>query len=283
MILPPNSYNPGLCRFQNRLLLSYRHHDRADWRTSLGMCELDNRLSPISCKPILPPDEHKDKSLEDARLFIHQDKLWLSFTISLWPATVFRSVVGFGELLEADASWTVNKCIIHTHGKNNFTSLEKNHLFFSSGETLYCLYLTDEKEQTILRLDGEKVVEVIKSKALPCPRGAPIHGGAICDGENGNLLHFYNTHTAHKDRSLDRYIVGVAELSGVSPFDVLRISKRPLLVGEEGACLDKNPRYKPNVCFVCGVIKEAGEYWVSFGVNDNNCAIAKFKPTQLHL
>lgn len=132
-MIPPNSYNPSIVQFQNRLLLSFRIHDRnGDWRTSLRIAELDASLNAISVKPFLPPPELKDNSHEDARLWIHQSKLWISWTVSLWPATEFRAIVGYGQLLESSEAWTIGKFYIPDFGRNDFTACEKNWVFFEA-------------------------------------------------------------------------------------------------------------------------------------------------------
>jgi predicted GH43/DUF377 family glycosyl hydrolase len=283
-VIPIRSYNPSLCQYQGRVLISYRHHSRNDWRTELGIAELDAALKPIANKPLVPPDEFKMQSLEDLRFCFFAGKPYASFTVSQYPAIEFRAIIVYGELVETDAAWTIPKFFIPAFGKNDFTGTEKNWLFWEHQGKLFCLYLTNDNEQIILELDGARVEASHKSKALPCPWGTPIHGGAICEGENGNLLHFWNSHTAHRDRSLDRYLVGVAELSGVPPFDMVRISKRPILVGEEGACLDRNPHYKNNVCFVCGAMKTGENEWiVSFGRNDAQACLVKLRANDLKL
>jgi len=282
-MIAPHAYNPSIIRFQNRLLLSYRLHDRGDWRTNLAIAELDASLNAISVKPFQPPAELKDNSHEDARLFLHQNKLWLSWTVSQWPATEFRSLVGYGPLAETDAGWTVEKFYIPNYGKNDFTAIEKNFVFWPRNDRLYCLYLTHGNQQTILVLDGARVEEVITSKALACPWGNAIHGGAICEGQNGNLVHFYNTHSTHKDRNLDRYQIGVAELAPLPPFDMVRIGRKPVLRGEEGVNLDGNPRFKANVVFVCGAIREPDGYIIAFGNNDADCRIVKLQEKDLQL
>lgn len=246
------------------------------------MAELDEKLKPVSIKPIIPPNELKDNSWEDARLFTHLGKLWLSATISAYPATDFKAVCGYGALVEERESWRIKSFVIPSYGSNDFSAIEKNFVFFSQRETLYCIYGVIGNEQIVLQLEGGKVEEVYRSPSLQWPWG-PIHGGAVCEAGNGSLYHFFNSHTEHKDRTLDRYRIAVAEIDGVAPFDMQRISQRPIIVGEEGACLDKNPRFKPNVCFACGAIQEGDGYLLSFGWNDAQCRLIRLTKDDLHL
>lgn len=285
-MLPTNSYNPSLVRFQGRLLLSYRHHSRKDWRTELGICVINESCDEVlrgSSKPIKPPDELKDNSWEDLRFHTYQGALWFSCTVSQWPAAVFRSVVVIGELLETETHWKIHRFCIPQFGRNDFTNLEKNWVFWEHQSKLYCLYMTNKDQQTILEFDESfRVEQVHKSKALPWKQGPP-HGGAICRSPNGNYLHFFNARTGGTDRASHRYNIGCAELAGEPPFEVLRISASPLLLGEEGYCLDKNPRYKNNVVFSTGAIYENGQFLLAHGFNDAQCRIAKFTEAQLKL
>lgn len=147
---------------------------------------------------------------------------------------------------------------------------------------LYCWYGVKNGQQIILRMDGARVDEVFQSQSMPWAWG-DIHGGSICHGENGNLLLFFNSRINGKDRSLDRYQIGVAELSGSPPFEMLRIASKPVVRGEEGICLDGNKRYKANVVFLCGAIRE-GEGWIiSFGNNDNDGRLMKLEAKDLPL
>ncbi len=246
------------------------------------MAELGPDLKPISTKPINVPTELKDNSQEDGRAFIHQNTLWLSWTVSQYPTQEHRSIVCYGKLVEGKDSWTISQHHIPAYGRNTFEAIEKNWGFISRDNKLYVLYLTYE-EQIWLELEDGRVQEVHKSKALRWPYAA-VHGGAICEGQNGNLLHFFNSHTTHRDRALDRYLVGVAELSGFPPFDMLRISTRPLLAGEEGVNLDKNKHFKSSVMFVCGAMKTGEQEWtISVGINDAQCALIKLTEKDLKL
>lgn len=140
---------------------------------------------------------------------------------------------------------------------------------------LYCWYGIVNKEQIILRLEGEGVKEVYRSPALEWKWGE-IHGGAICRTPK-QLLLFFNS------RLRGRYHCGCAELSGEPPFTMLRISKLPILYGQEGAKLDDNPRFKPRVVFACGAIWENNQVLLSYGFNDCESRIVRLSEADLKL
>lgn len=282
MNLPPHAYNPSLIRHQGRFLVSYRVHDRQDWRTSLYISELGDDLRGSNAQRIEIPGSLAENSHEDGRLFEHNGELWLSWTCSQYPTTQFRCVIVFGRLVFAEDRWQIERFAIPTYGKNDWTALEKNWVAFNVNGSLWSYYDTKEAVQTFIRLDGDKVVESVKSKSLEW-RWGPIHGGAICRAENGNLLHFFNSRLGNLAAGTHRYHVGVAELSPHPPFDMLRISSRPILHGEEGYCLDGHRWHKSNVVFACGAVRQAGEILLSYGWNDSKCRVVRLTQNDLHL
>lgn len=277
MSLPKWSYNPGLCRHNGKLLMTFRNHDRDGWRTSIYITSLTESLQPCSVQKIQMPKGLEHHSHEDARLFTHKNSLWMSWTVSQYPATVFRCVVVIGELVQTDSGWSVGKHFSPQFGKNDFTALEKNWCPMEHEGNLYTLYLTNGDKQTWLKLDAlGNVAEVLSSKALPWNFG-DIHGGCIAPYRDGKLVHFFHS------RLQGRYHIAAAILAGEPPFDTLQISKRPIIYGNEGYCLDDNKRYKANVCFPGGAIKDGDSWLLAFGYNDDSCRLARLREGDLNL
>lgn len=283
MNIHAHGYNPSLIRHNGKLLISYRVHDRGDWRTNLFIGEFDDALCCTRVSPVNVPDGFKENSQEDCRLWEHKGQLWMSWTCSLYPADAFRSIVCYGQLTAHDTHYKVS-AIIPQHGQNDFSAIEKNWPFFSHKNQLWSLYLTDERAQTFLQLDGGRVVEKANGKRLPWGWGM-LHGGCIVRRPDGRLLHFFSSRKGGVQSGGQRYHLGCVELSGEPPFDQLRISKRPILVGEEGYNLEPktNKRFKPSVVFTCGAIQEGSEIWLAYGWNDCQCRIAKLGEEDLML
>lgn len=277
MKLPIHSYNPSLCLHNGKRYLTVRDHDRGDWRSNLYVAELDEQWNVISCQPIMPPLALRDNSHEDARIFSHDGKLKISWTCSQYPATQFRCAVGVGELLQNDAGWSVGNYFFPKFGRNDFTGMEKNFAPFVVNGELHLWYGIINDEQIILRMAGGNVQEVMRSKALPWGWG-PCHGGAICHLPNGNLAHILNTRTGQLAVSTHRYHCTVAELSPSAPFQMLRISRRPVLYGEEGCNLDGYRWWKGSVVFCCGALCEGADLMLAIGWNDAKARLVKLKP-----
>lgn len=282
MMLPANSYNPSIVRFHGKTLLSCRAHDRKDWRTNLYLSELGQDYRPINCVPITVPSTLTDHSHEDARLFNYKGELWASWTVGKPYVKFHRCAVAFGRISLDAKECKIVSAIFPKWGNNDFGGMEKNWLPLEIGNQLWCYYGNTEKDQTFIRLDGERVVESVKTPALPWNFG-PIHGGAITLRGNGNLLFFFNSRTRHgSSRQSERYHIGCAELRGCPPFEVLRISQKPILYGQEGYCLDGHKWFKPNVVFACGAVDADDRIILAHGWNDSQCRIAKVKHSELN-
>lgn len=263
------------------MLMTTRAHSREDWRTELFVSVLQNGFTSAQTSKIQMPDDLSNHSHEDARLFQHQDKLWMSWTVSKYPAIDFRSVVVIGELVPTDSGWTVGRHFSPQFGKNDFSGTEKNWVCLSHQGSIYVLYLTHDDTQTWLKLDDNGgTTKIITSPALGWEYG-PIHGGSIVRCHD-HYLHFFNARTG-KDHATGRYHIGCAKLKGEPPFDMLQISQKPILYGEEGYCLNGNKFYKRNVVFCCGAIMDGNKIMLSYGWDDSECRVVKLDEKDFNL
>lgn len=282
MTLQPYAYNPSIIRHRDRLWSIVRVHDRKDWRSNLYMVELDDSLRPLSSKFIRPPLSLTENSHEDARAFVYNGDLWMSWTCSMPNVATFRCVVVAGRLVRSEDNWSVEQYFIPRYGKYDWSGTEKNFVFFQRASKLYCWYGVFQGKQIVLELEGSNVTQVHTSPALPWPQG-DIHGGAITPMPDGTLLHIFNSHTHGNNRMLHRYYIGAARLSGDPPFDMVSISRKPVLYGYEGVNLGGIKRFKPNVVYAGGAIWEGQKLLVSYGWNDIKSRIVKLNMEDLNL
>lgn len=283
MNLPPHLYNASICTHEGKRYMVARQHDRGDsWRTSLYICEMDECWNAISCQPIKPPLAMAENSAEDARLFSFQGKLRMSWTISQYPTSQFRAAVAIGELIQDDSGWSVGNYFLPAYGRNDFSGMEKNFCPYVVNDQLYVWYGIVNNEQIVFKLDGANVGEVYKSPALPWAWGE-IHGGAITRTLEGKLIFVFNSRTGSLAVSTHRYYSAVAELSPSAPFQMLRISRSPVLRGQEGVNLDGYKFFKPSVVFCCGALCENDKLLIAHGWNDAKCRLALVSREQLKL
>lgn len=281
-MLPSHAYNPSLIRYQNKLLATCRAHDRNDWRTNLYIAQLTNDLKVEWCSKLEAPASLVDQSHEDARLFIFNNELWVSWTIGLWPVSVHRSKVALGKVRQVAGQWQIDSYFVPEYGRNDGTRMEKNWLPFECNGKLWAYYETNEHDQVFIRFEGPAVVETVRSPAPKWNYG-PIHGGAIGAAKDDTLWFFFNSRINGNGTTLDRYHIGCAELRRLPPFEVLRIGKKPVLYGQEGYNLDGYRFFKPNVCFATGLVQEKDRLLLAHGWNDAEARVAKLKEGELNL
>jgi predicted GH43/DUF377 family glycosyl hydrolase len=272
--LRPFGYNPSITRFNGKLLMAYRWHSEKNHSTALAMAELDAQFSVLSNQDIVATGGN---SIEDPRWFHYQNKLWLAYVDSQWPAKPTCQVrYGFFDF----QSRTVDgKAPVF--GNNNGTAMEKNWLFFADGGGLYTIYDSWPK-QTVLTLNGE-----LSSKqfdGITWPWGQ-IKGGAIVE-HGQHLLRFFHSRLDNEPAPYyGRYYVGAMLLEKHWPFNVVNISKKPILAGSElseGSDQQNCAHWKANVVFPGGAIDYKDGWLLSIGINDSQCGLAYLTERQLH-
>lgn len=264
-----HGYNSSLIEWKGIPIRVYRHHpDPAHWRTQLY---LDDGVNTFQ---IEPPDQFKDYSMEDGRLFIYQGKLHLSYVISHAPENIWKCVIQYGELVQEGQTWKVINYKQPKYGKNDFTGLEKNWVFFERAGLLYMIYQCSP-EHIVVQLDGDRVTNEYRT---PNPAGVTMRGGTQPFFYKEQYLRFY--HNQSGDRT--RYHIGALMMDLNPPFKINRWSSFPLLSGNEQYFPDWK-FWKPNVCITYGAIQYREGWLLSLGLNDSACGEAYIKHEHLNL
>lgn len=279
-----DSYNPSIIQHDGKLLCAYRWHpDPRNPRTKIAIAELDQDFKIVSNQPITMPEIIRHLSVEDARLFEHCGQLYVSYTVSKIPSRPPYCVVQCGELNQVEGSWMVGSVEQTTYGKNDWTRLEKNWVYFSDQSERYAIYST-HGEQIILRLDYKgNVVEELRTEA-PEWKWGEAHGGTTpLPYDDQHWIRFFHSRTMNGPKPWPwRYYVGAALMENKPPFKTVALSKHPILTGQEGYSAPYP--FKPKVVFPGGAIQRGEEYLVSFGENDSasKIAIINKKDIQFH-
>jgi hypothetical protein len=267
-----NGYNCASIQWQNRAIRTYRFHPNGTPKTLLAIQDGE------ATQQLKVPESLPAHSLEDGRLFTHKGKLWLSYVVSMWPKTP-HCVMGYGELFQDGGEWKLLKHIQPKYGRNDFGGMEKNWVFFDYDGKLYCIYGVANGQQTILHLEGDRVISEHKAPTPTWGYGE-IRGGVIVP-HNGKLLRFFHSRTEPTPRMSDwRYNIGVATMAAEPPFATLSVSAHPLLSGNE----KYNPgchHWKANVAIPYGAIDGGDRFLVSVGLNDCESAVVEIPKTQL--
>jgi predicted GH43/DUF377 family glycosyl hydrolase len=222
-------------------------------------------------------EKFQDHSIEDGRLFLLNGKLMLSYVVAMATAGQLRCVVGYGELVR-EGGWRLARHYQPRYGQNDFSSRQKNWVPFEHKGALHFLYASSP-EQAVLRVEGDSVVQVLKSKGAEWPYGE-IRGGCILRLD-GKLLRFFHSHTVVGPRESWIYRVGAAWLSPEPPFETVKVCTLPVLTGNEKWTQCKH--WKANVVFPGGAVEVEGGWKLACGLNDCESALATIQLKDLNL
>jgi predicted GH43/DUF377 family glycosyl hydrolase len=271
---PAGAYNASMLGD----MFTWRFHPNGGWETRLA-----GSLANGKQKPILLPKSLDAYSHEDARLFEHNGKTHISYTLSRLDGPerkmrYARSVVGYGELTCGKTSWRVTEHKQVKYGKNDWSDMEKNHVFWSQDGKLYCLYGA-VPEQTVLEVEGDTVVAEHKSPT-PTWNFGRIRGDVILPYD-GKLLRIFHSRIDFPMRKF-RYHIGAAYLSATAPFQTLSVTKAPIFSGDEVRPKTLH-NSKHNVVFTCGAEITGGDIVLPVSFNDDQTLITRIPIKSLGL
>jgi len=293
-LLPsPRYQNPGLFKYAGKYWLAYRYHrmDTPTKRSGIGICEINIKTGePIGKSQHLPLSNPTDSEHhEDCRLFTFKGDPFISYTemVGYVPGVNYTCQMKYAKLKLTKNKWSVVEEWKPNYGNNTGFAKEKNWVFFEREKSLYCIYATDP-EHVVLRIEGDKVVQEIKTPG-PIWSWGHVRGGSppIDLGDGRMLCLFHSSIPTEEPPHFVRYYAGAYTFESKPPFKILQISEQPVMSGSEEDGHKVDPRYvqgwKPYVVFPCGLLKEGDDLITSFGVNDWQCAIGRLKLDQLLL
>lgn len=264
-------YNPSIIRHDNRLLMAYRWHKTRSPATVISIAELGAKGNIVSNSEV----EIGDSSIEDPRLFLRGEELWMAWIQSTWPTRPPTCVVMYGRLTY-NRGWKVDQASKPEYGENNGSAMEKNWVPWARGRDLCAIY-SSFPEQTVIQLDREKVVEEWKTPG-PCWPWGLVKGGTTPMPYRGKLMRFFHSTLDNEPPPWRRrYYTGAMVMEPEPPFEVLDISTKPIIQGSPNCEVKPHEAafYKGNVVFPAGCIQSNfGKWLVSIGVNDCLSAIA---------
>jgi predicted GH43/DUF377 family glycosyl hydrolase len=275
--LNPFAYNPSIIRHGGELMMSFRWHNQAGASNISVVAITDDfkTSDPIS----LSCTDHT--GMEDPKLFEHRGKMMISWVASRFPDTA-RSAVRYSELFE-DFKPSGQ---IGLPG-NDFSGVQKNWVFFSRNDALWCIY-QEHPSQKVYKIFSSEAFECLDSEGPAWPYG-DIRGDTAPIDYGGKLLRFFHSRT---DRGIGhaehRYYIGAVLHEPEPPFSVVAVSKKPIIYGSEVDGLTADQRlacfhHKRNVVFSGGAIEHEGGWLLSVGVNDSAIVLAKINPKDLNL
>jgi predicted GH43/DUF377 family glycosyl hydrolase len=276
--LPVGAYNPSIIRFRGRLVMTYRFHSGTS-KTKLGIADLDENFNVLGSET-LNLEEDETFSTEDSKLFIWKGELWILFTVSTWP-NFPSSQMKIAKLYKPD-HWRFSDK--EQYFLPDRQTLDKNHVALVHDDVFNIIYRSNQPQDgelnQIIYSPFEK--REMKTPALRWAYGE-VRGGTVPLPYDGKLISFFHSSLDSFPPPATRcYFLGCVLRKAEPPFQMLAISKRPILRGSETGGVECFHR-KPRVVFPLGAIEHDGGFLVSVGINDSQCALVKISPKDLQL
>lgn len=275
-----HGYNPSIADHGGELVMAYRYHADDTLSTKLALATLEESGAVKSNRTLAL----NGKSVEDPKLHTMNGALWMSYVESTWPDVPPNAVVKHGVFINGEVGAMVQPSI----GKNDWTAIEKNWVFFSHKDVLFCIYQCSPVHEIWSLNEIHSGLPPLVTAAPAWPYG-PIRGGTPPIEYEGKLLRFFHS-ALYNELTPDRwrYYAGCYLMEPEPPFAVVRVSKRPILYGSEIDDLTPKERqsvkpWKSKIVFPGGAVARDGYWLVSVGCNDSACCLVKVTPDALQL
>lgn len=273
-------FNPCIFQYKNNdYLICRKTQVLPDYNflTTLKSFSLPN-LEPFE---IEIKKEEPEEQLEDPRIFFYKDKI----LISAVSYTNFRKDFFHQKIMVYDKDFNFEKNIHPVYGNNGEAITknignEKNWSFFESDGKLYFVYQMFPHTVVETDLNGRIITEYKTHKFNSSfwkygePRLSlnPVY-------KDGCFHSFFHSHLTILDENgcPNRiYFAGYYTFQAEPPFEILEVKDTPILWGNKHRKMKEKDN--PYCVFPCGVIVKDDQFHISFGINDEECALLKFTP-----
>lgn len=277
-------FNPGLTRVNDQWLMVYRVV-LSDQKRRLALCLLDNDLQVIRGSVIGISDhiefgpkadytEHVKNWFADPRIY------WLAGKLFIYFNSGWHDPINHQFLCELDpkslAPVTVARELILQGTRQK---IEKNWMLFGTDPYFavysvspHCVLQLDLKAEGDIRCER---VSHIAWSGHEHPSVSNLRGGAPPQFLNG---HFYSfCHFTQANSMGAEYHVAVYTFSAAFPFRPTRAPIHRLTLGGSAVGRKSRPRLNPavsEVIYPCGAVLHEGLWVISYGINDESCAVS---------
>lgn len=254
--LPGKRFNPGLIEWGGGHAICWRD----GWKGSdLWAVRANADLQPVG-RPVRLDVNHPEASYgrEDPNLFTFRGRLHVAFVGVVGTGNrATRTNVLYARLRD---DLRVEEVFAPRAPGVDPWRWQKNWQWFESGGELFATYSVGP-EYAVLRVDGERTSWAAR-RPLSLPWvGGEVRGGATPVLRNGELYSFFHDRI---DADKRVYRVGCYTFSPSAPFEVLRLTREPLIVADPST----NPGNYCHCIFPRGAVV-IGDTWVlSCGAHD---------------
>ena len=281
---PVRVFNPGLLRDGNGWIFAYRVVG-PDGRRRIGMCRLDASLRVLTGSPVPFSDSVRFATAGDnpgpAKTWFADPRLYrLQGRSFIYWNSGWHEPRNHQFLQEFDAPRLApvgHPRELHLRGSRQ--SLEKNWTFFGN-DKLHAIYSPEPHRVLAFSLAGENditfadVVTQAWDNATYAAAHGTLRGGAPPQLVDGHYWSF--CHSVSGTEGNYRYVPAVYRFAADSFFAPTAAPIRPLALGDANARPRVYPKLNPavgGVAYPCGAAYHNDRWFVSLGINDEQCAI----------
>ena len=284
---PVRAFNPGLLRTRDGWLFAYRIVG-PDGLRRIALCRLDDELRVIAGSPRTFTDDVHFRAghtypevvthwFADPRLYRFGGRHFIYWNSGWHEPQNHQFIQEFDGATLAPIG-TARELVLPA-GRQK---LEKNWtLFGEEPHRLHAVYsvLPHRVLACSLAGEGDVVFAAAATTEWTLPDYPPSHGGLRggappqCVGDG----YWSFCHTVHDGAAGYRYMAGVYRFAAESPFAPTDEPVKPLQLGAPLGEQRLYPRLNPavaEVIYPCGAAHHDGRWWISYGLNDERCAIA---------
>jgi len=290
---PVRAFNPSLLRDGATWILAYRVVFEPDQRRRIALCRLDENFNPVDgsavafSEGIVFPAELNlsGPAIEwfaDPRLYRLRGHAYIYWNsgwhepqnhqfLQRFDPTALRPIASAQELRLSPRQ-----------------KLEKNWGLFQSGDAVFAVYSVNPHRILRVALNGSPFIETETAyEPVANPGGyARVHGG-LRGGAPPQLQgqHYYSfCHSIEYDESGYRYDIAAYRFTREAPFAPTDMPTTPLALSLPSEARRHYPKLNPavgSVLYPAGAAYDAGHWVLSFGIDDERCAIGLFAEDEI--
>ncbi len=274
----PYAYNPSIVPLDDGFLLSFRYRPE-DKKSIVGLVRLNKNFEVVGEPTLLA----SSRTLEDARLFWHDGKVWATCTdVTCWDP--IRTCTALCQIT-LDTPSFISVVDLDYHPRE----MEKNwvpllHKDDKGTEDLYLVYTHDplHVRKVVSPIQGitEETFSEERCRDVPWVRKwGQISGGTPCISLGKEQLAFF--HSRFNSDQVTYYVMGAVTFENTPPFRIKKISPHPI-VARGMFTIPWAPLYPPwcltmRVVFPGGLVRmeKNGEWllYVVYGENDSGVRV----------
>jgi predicted GH43/DUF377 family glycosyl hydrolase len=289
---PVRAFNPGLWRDGDEWIFAYRVVG-PDLLRRIALCRLDRNFQIIAGSPVafsqsvkFAPGNHYAEPAQtwfaDPRLYRLAGRLFVYWNSGWHDPFNHQFIQEFDPRDFRPIGFARELNLIGPRQK-----LEKNWTLLGDGP-FYAIYSIAPHRVLQFSLDGEGAIDFTAAESTDWNNDlysgvyGSLRGGAVPQFVDGRYWSF--CHSVHNSSTGYRYVPAVYRFSASYPFAPTDAPTRPLALenpfGARRVYAKLNPAVG-EVIYPCGAAYDQGRWIISYGINDEHCAIALLPPADV--